>query len=112
MNREPLTIVSERRVLTEASTWLFRPSTYLRLPRTEGPRPPIDDIDGATRDAVWHEHEGVCLVDVPSASASSTSSLLTNRKAHMASRAGRSGESSGGSDQYLPYGRSSTLRST
>jgi hypothetical protein len=63
MNRESLTIVSELRVLTEASIWLIRPSTYLRLPRAEVPRPPIDDIDGATRDAVWHEHEGAWLLD-------------------------------------------------
>lgn len=63
MNRESLTIVSELRVLTEASIWLIRPSTYLRLPRAAVPRPPIDDIDGATRDAVWHEHEGAWLLD-------------------------------------------------
>ena len=64
MNREPLSIVSELRIVTEASIWLVRPTTYLRLPRTEGPRAPLDDIDGATRDAVWHEHEGAWLLDV------------------------------------------------
>ena len=63
MNREVLTIEAELRVVTEASIWLVRPSTYLRLPRTEGPRAQLDDLDGATRDAEWHEHEGVWLLD-------------------------------------------------
>ena len=63
MTREPLTIVVELRVLTEASVWLVRPSTYLRLPRTEGPRAQIYDTDGAARDGVWHQHEGVWLLE-------------------------------------------------
>jgi hypothetical protein len=46
-----------------ASVWLVRPSTYIRLPRTEGPREQLDDLDGATRDAVSHQHEGASLLD-------------------------------------------------
>jgi hypothetical protein len=63
MNREVVTIEAELRVVTTASIWLVRPSTYLRLPRAEGPRAQLDDLDGATRDAVWHGHEGVWLLD-------------------------------------------------
>jgi len=63
MHRHALAIESELRVITEASIWLVRPSSYLRLPRTEGPRQQLDDLDGATRDAEWHEHEGAWLLD-------------------------------------------------
>jgi hypothetical protein len=63
MNREPLTIVSELRVITEASVWLVRRATYLRLPRTERARTQLVDLDGATRDAEWHAHEGAWLLD-------------------------------------------------
>lgn len=62
MNRETLTIDSELRVTTEASNWFVRPSTYLRLPRTEGRREQLHDLDGATRDAVWHAHNGAWLL--------------------------------------------------
>jgi hypothetical protein len=63
MNREVLTIEAELRVVTTASIWLVRPSTYLRLTRAEGPRAQLDDVDGATRDAEWHGREGVWLLD-------------------------------------------------
>lgn len=47
----------------EASIWLVRPATYLRLPRTERAREQLVDLDGATRDAEWHAHEGAWLLD-------------------------------------------------
>lgn len=53
---------AELRVVTEASVWLVRSSTYLRMPRDGKWRPRIEDLDGATRDAVWHDHEGAWLV--------------------------------------------------
>lgn len=59
MHEEPVDIECELRVITGASVWLVRPSRDLRLPRVEGPRPPIPDLGGATADAVWHEHQGV-----------------------------------------------------
>lgn len=61
---QPLTIHTELRVTTENSIWLIRPHTYLRLPRTEAPRPPTPDIDGATLDARWHPHKGIWLHQV------------------------------------------------
>lgn len=63
MNRETLTIEVELRITTAASVWLVRPRSYLRLPRGEHPREPLDDLDGATRDAEWHNHEGAWLID-------------------------------------------------
>ena len=59
MHEEPVDIEYELRAITGASVWIVQPSRYLRLPRSEAPRPPIDDLDGATTDALWHEHRGV-----------------------------------------------------
>jgi hypothetical protein len=63
-NDKALTIVAELRVTTEASIWLERPDIYMRLPRIEGPRVQIEDLDGAARDAEWHEYEGVLVLDI------------------------------------------------
>jgi hypothetical protein len=59
---EALLVEAQVRVVTGSSIWLVRPDTYLRLPRNEGPRRQIDDLDGAARDAEWHEHEGVWVL--------------------------------------------------
>jgi hypothetical protein len=50
-------------VVTTASVWIVRPEDYLRLPRNEAPREAIEDLDGATRDAMWHRHDGVWLLE-------------------------------------------------
>lgn len=52
MKREALTIETELRVITEASIWLVRPTTYLRLPRAEGPRKQLD----AAVATAWTSH--------------------------------------------------------
>lgn len=57
---EPVDVEGELRVVTEASVWLIRPTTYQRLPRREGPRAVCT---AALADAVWHAHEGVWHLD-------------------------------------------------
>ena len=63
MEATPITIVSEVRIVTAASVWIVRPATYLRLPRAEAPRSPIDDLDGASADGRWHDHDGAWFVE-------------------------------------------------
>lgn len=47
----------ELRVTTHASVWIIRPDAYLRLPRSEAPRP----LPGSAAlvDGEWHHHVGV-----------------------------------------------------
>lgn len=47
----------ELRVVTHASIWIIRCDAYLRLPRTEGPRPA--PRSAALIDGKWHRHVGV-----------------------------------------------------
>jgi hypothetical protein len=57
---KPVEIVGELRVVTDASVWLIRPATYLRMPKTAQargqPRSP------ALTDNRWHAHEGAWIV--------------------------------------------------
>ena len=54
-----LDVTVQLRVVTANSIWLIREARYLRLPRTEAPRPPA--ASAALADGCWHEHEGVWL---------------------------------------------------
>lgn len=49
------------RVETSSSLWLIEPGRYMRLPRSEAPRPATASCDDALDDAAWHEHRGVFL---------------------------------------------------
>ena len=57
---QPVEIVGELRVVTEASVWLVRPRAYLRMPKTEQARGRPDSP--ALTDNRWHTHEGVWVV--------------------------------------------------
>jgi hypothetical protein len=54
---EPVEIIGELRIETEASIWLIRDDRYLRLPRSEQARATPDSA--ALADNTWHEHTGV-----------------------------------------------------
>lgn len=56
----PLEITGELRVVTEASIWLIRADTYMRMPRCEQPRPRPES--SALIDHAWHPHTGVWRV--------------------------------------------------
>ena len=57
---QPVEIVDELRVVTEASVWLVRPRAYLRMPKTEQARGRPNSP--ALTDNRWHAHEGVWSV--------------------------------------------------
>lgn len=56
---EPMLPDARHRIVTAASVWIVERGTYVRMPRSEGPRPPITDAtDGSLIDAQRHDHRG------------------------------------------------------
>jgi hypothetical protein len=58
-----LVIDGELVARSENSIWIVRPDKYCRMPKTERGRPPEDELDSALDDLVWHDHQGVFLID-------------------------------------------------
>lgn len=54
---QPVEIGLELQVVTYASTWIIRRDAYLRLPRSERPRPA--PRSAALINGEWHRHVGV-----------------------------------------------------
>ena len=59
---EPVPLGSPLRVVTDSSVWIIRADAYLRLPRSETPRPETASIGGRLADGRWHGHRGAWWV--------------------------------------------------